>query len=83
VKDHLLRRTTLPEGVVFDSMKIGAVEHHTGVVEIEVSPLGLAETVTFYLRRGEDDFFTVVWDPITGGSRIRRGKETPPEAEAA
>jgi hypothetical protein len=53
---------------------VGSVEHTTGVVEIEVSPLGLTDTVTFYLLRGDNDYYTVVWDPITGSSRLSRGK---------
>ena len=74
VSDVLMRRTRLPDDVIFESVMVGSVKHTKGLVEIEVSPLGLADTVTFYLLRGEDRYYTVVWDPITGGSRLTRGK---------
>ena len=74
IKDVLMRRTSLPKDVRFESVMVGNVEHTNGIVEIEVSPLGLTDTVTFYIVRGEDRYFTVVWDPITGSSRLTRGK---------
>jgi prepilin-type N-terminal cleavage/methylation domain-containing protein len=74
INDVLMLRTTLPEGVIFESIMIGNERHTTGIVEIEVSPLGLTDTVTFYILRGEDQYYTVVWDPITGSSRMSRGK---------
>jgi len=79
VNDQLLLATTLPDGVVFDSVLVGAVEHFKGTLDFEVSPLGLMDNITFYLLRGEDDYFTVIWDPITGNARIRRGKEIQPQ----
>lgn len=74
VKDSLLQRTVLPDDVIFESVMVGAFKHTSGVVEVEVSPLGLTDTVTFYLLRGEDRYYTIVWDPITGSSRLTRGK---------
>lgn len=77
INDVLMRRTVLPAEVFFESMMVGSVEHTKGIVEIEVSPLGLTDTVTFYLLRGENRYYTIVWDPITGGSRLTRGKVEP------
>jgi prepilin-type N-terminal cleavage/methylation domain-containing protein len=74
IQDALLRRTKLPEDVYFESVMVGTVKHETGVVEVEVSPLGLTDTVTFYLFRAPDRYYTVVWDPITGSTRLSRGK---------
>ncbi len=84
VKDVLMHRTKLPKDVIVESMLVGNVEHTTGIVEIEVSPLGLTDTVTFYLLRGEDRYYTIVWDPITGSTRLSRGKvETEERADAS
>ncbi|GJM27357.1 MAG: hypothetical protein DHS20C16_37720 [Phycisphaerae bacterium] len=82
IKDVLMRRTTLPKDVIFESVMVGNEEHTNGIVEIEVSPLGLTDTVTFYILRGEDRYFTVVWDPITGSSRLTRGKVESTESAA-
>ncbi len=82
ITDSLLQRTRLPKDVVFESMLVGNVKHTTGVVEIEVSPLGLTDTVTFFLLQDEDRYYTIVWDPITGSSRLSRGKIEPQERAA-
>jgi prepilin-type N-terminal cleavage/methylation domain-containing protein len=73
VKTDLLARTTVPEGVVIESMRVGGVDYTDGVVEIDVTPVGLFETVEFRLRGEDDEYFTVVWDPITLSSRLSYG----------
>ncbi|MDX9972648.1 MAG: prepilin-type N-terminal cleavage/methylation domain-containing protein [FCB group bacterium] len=75
VKETLLSRTWLPEGVQFDSVDVGSANRGKGVVEVEITPLGLAEPVTFYLRGEDGDYYTVTWDAITGGARIAAGKQ--------
>lgn len=79
IMDVLMRRTVLPDDVIIESMLVGSAKHTSGIVEIEVSPIGLTDTVTFYVLRGEDRYYTIVWDPITGGSRLSRGKIEPVE----
>ncbi|NIA15837.1 MAG: hypothetical protein GWP08_17375, partial [Nitrospiraceae bacterium] len=49
----------------------------SGEVEIELSPVGLSEPVTFYLKNEDDDYFTIEWDAITGGARVESGKHAP------
>jgi prepilin-type N-terminal cleavage/methylation domain-containing protein len=81
ISDILLQKTRLPNDVYFDSVVVGTARHQKGIVEIDVSPLGLTDTVTFYLVSGGDQYFTVVWDPITGSSRMARGKQAVEAAE--
>lgn len=75
VQDPLLARTDLPEGVVIETLWVGSAQHGKGAVDIEVSPLGLYEPVAFYLKNEDGDYFTVEWDPITGGAHVARGKQ--------
>ena len=78
VKTSLLEHAWLPEGVVIESVRVGTSELSSGLVEVDVTPLGLAEPVLIYLKNeDDDDYFTVSWDPITGGAHIYEGKEEP------
>jgi len=78
VKTSLLERTRLPDGVEIESVRVGTSELSSGLVEVDVTPLGLAEPVHIYLKsRDTEDYFTVAWDPITGGAHIYEGKEEP------
>ena len=79
VKADLLARTTVPAGVVIESMRVGGCEYTEGVVEIDVTPVGLYETVEFRLRGEGDEYYTVVWDPITLSSRLTYGLQGTPE----
>lgn len=73
VRDPLLTRSRLPESVYIEYVRIGDREHHEGIVEIVLSPLGLATDVTFSLINEEGDLFTVTWDPLTGNAAIFEG----------
>lgn len=79
IMDPLLERTALPEGVVIESVHIGSSSHSSGEVEVELSPLGLYEFVVIYVKNEDGEYFTVIWDPITGGARIKEGKEALPD----
>lgn len=74
VLEPLLQRTRLPQGCFIDSVRVGEKEHRTGVVEIEITTLGLAEPVTFFIANEDGDYFTVDWDPITSDSHLRAGR---------
>ena len=39
--------------------------------------MGLTEPVTFHLRNEDEDYFTVVWDAVTGGARLERDQHPP------
>jgi len=75
VRQALLLRTKLPEGVRIESVMIGGTEHTEPVVEFEITPFGLGQPVAFYIKDQSDDYFTVTWDAITGGAHLRAGKE--------
>jgi hypothetical protein len=75
LKTSLLGRTWLPDGVVIENIRLGSTDHTAGLVQVDVTPLGLGQPVLFHLRSSDDDYFTVIWDPITGNSRLSRGKE--------
>lgn len=75
VKVSLLQRTKLGDGVEIESVQVGSKTHANGTVEVEITPIGLAETVVFYLKGSAGDYYTVAWDPITGGARLYEGKE--------
>ncbi len=73
VKTDLLARVTVPKGVVIESIRVGGVDYAEGLVEIDVTPVGLYETVEFRLRGEDDEYYTVVWDPVTLSSRLTYG----------
>jgi hypothetical protein len=77
IKTSLLERTAMPSGVVVERIWLGSTEYEKGTVDIEVSPMGLYETVLIHVRGEDDDYYTVTWDPITGGAHLVRGKEMP------
>jgi hypothetical protein len=75
VKDDLLARTRILEGVEIESMVVEGSTHSRGEVEIDVTPLGMSDRVRFFLKNDAGDYLTVVWDPITGGAQVLDGKE--------
>ncbi|MBI4559407.1 MAG: type II secretion system protein [Candidatus Hydrogenedentes bacterium] len=78
VKDALLERTRLPEGVHLESVQISGQDHVKGIAEIEIWPTGLEEPVSFVLSSDAGDYYTVKWDAITGGAYATTGKEGAP-----
>lgn len=74
VTDPLLSRTSLPDGVVIESVRVGGANYTKGEVTIEITALGLSDQVTFYLKGEDESYYTVVWDPITGNVHIEKGK---------
>ena len=77
--EPLLERTALPEGVVIESVHVGSESFSSGEADVELSPLGLDESVVIYVKNEDDEYFTITWDPITGGARIDEGKKTAPD----
>jgi len=74
--DPVLERTELPEDVVIERIFIGSQSYSGGRVKVELSEVGLEQPLTIYVRSG-DDYMTVIWNPITGGSDIIDGRADP------
>lgn len=74
--DPVLERTTIPEGVYLESVMIGGAPYNRGVVEVPITPLGLDQEVRFFVRNDDRDYFTVIWDPISGSTNVISGKVT-------
>jgi len=80
VKDPLLEKTMLPQGVEIEGVDVGSESNSSGLVEFELSPVGFSEFITFYVKGEDGEYFTVTWDPVTGGTRLEEGKQEPEEA---
>lgn len=75
IRSGFLTRTRLPENITIDSVRVSGSNRSSGIVEVDVSPMGLAESVVFYVRNPDDEYYTIRWDPITGGSEITKGRD--------
>ncbi|MCC6797656.1 MAG: prepilin-type N-terminal cleavage/methylation domain-containing protein [Candidatus Hydrogenedentes bacterium] len=75
VQDILLEHSYLPDEITIESIVLGGEVFSEGVIDIEITPIGLSESVAFVVRGPKDEYFTVEWDPITGGAHLMRGKE--------
>jgi prepilin-type N-terminal cleavage/methylation domain-containing protein len=71
--EALLQRVLVPEGVYIESVVIGEEEFFDGVLEIELSPLGLEGTIEFVILNDDGEYYTVVWDAITDSTRLNQG----------
>lgn len=76
VENPLLARETMPDGVWIESVEVDGVAQSKGLVEIQMSSLGLSSRVVFYFTSEDGDYYTVLWDPMFGGSQVLPGKET-------
>ena len=75
IKTDLLSRTRLPRGVYIESVHIGNTKYERGTAEVDVTPLGLTKPVRIYVANEQSDYYTVVWDAITGHTQVLRGKQ--------
>jgi prepilin-type N-terminal cleavage/methylation domain-containing protein len=71
----LLGRVRLPDEVEFDSIIAEGQEYKKGEADVNLSPLGLTGFVVIYVKNADDDYYTIEWDPITGGTYLYEGKE--------
>jgi prepilin-type N-terminal cleavage/methylation domain-containing protein len=81
LKDPILERTKLPQGVVIESVLTGGTTQSSGEIEVELLPTGMVEPVTLYFKGENDEYYTVTWDPIICGSKLEQGKQTPEERD--
>jgi Tfp pilus assembly protein FimT len=74
LKDINLSRTRLPENVRIDAIILDGITETHGEVEVPLSVIGLARKAGFYLANGAEEYFTVIWDPILGTTRVYQEK---------
>lgn len=74
VQDALLDHGYLPNEIAIESIMINGIQYSEGQVDVEITPIGLSQSVEFTVRGPKDEYFTVEWDPITGGAHMMRGK---------
>ena len=72
--DAILERHKLPEGILIDGVASESGTTSSGVAEIHVSPLGLNDQIAIYLRNEDGDYFTVLWNPLTGRGISQEGR---------
>ncbi len=69
----VLGRRKIPEGVRLEAVSIDGGKGR-GVVEIEVSPIGLPNMVGFHFVNTDGEYMTVYWDSLTGRGAARSGR---------
>ena len=79
--DPILKRVRLkledeknPE-VWIESVVIDGTSSSRGVAEIVLTSLGLTQKPVFYVANSDCDYYTVVWDPLTGGADVFDGHQ--------
>ena len=73
VKGPVLRRHFMPADVRISSVSVDGEREARGVVEIEVSALGLAQYVEVELVSVDGEWYTVIWDPALGLTKWHSG----------
>lgn len=73
ISDPLLPRTKLPRDIYIEAVRVGDKEIARGVVEIEITSVGLAEPVTFFVKNKQNEYYTVTWDAVTGDAYLQYG----------
>ncbi|HIA47009.1 MAG TPA: type II secretion system protein [Candidatus Hydrogenedentes bacterium] len=64
----LLSKHRVIETVFIESVSLGEDAYTGGIVDIELSPLGLSTNVSMVLINEENDVMIVHWDPLTGNA---------------
>lgn len=72
--DPILQRHKMPQGIWIDGVGGEGGMSSSGVAEIHVSPLGLSDQAVMYLRNEDGDYFTVLWNPLTGRGISQEGR---------
>ena len=81
VRQPLLYRTRLPEGIRIARVIVGERTYTSGQVEIDITPVGLERPVTFEMRNDDGDVFTVKWMGNTRQGIIETGWTGPADTE--
>jgi prepilin-type N-terminal cleavage/methylation domain-containing protein len=73
ITDPIIGRTRFGGSGWIESVEIDGVRTSHGTAEIQISALGLASHVRFYVVSEDGDYFTVSWDPVSGTSNFYYG----------
>ena len=75
LRDPILARTAMSDEVVIDSVVVDEEVYSSGVAEVVISPLGLGGKVVIYITDSGGEYYTIMWDPLTGNSNVVEGRE--------
>lgn len=70
----VLAKHRLPEGVRIVAVLSDGEVKKKGVVEVEVSPLGLSSMAALHIVNADNEYMTIYWDPLTCRGIARQGK---------
>ena len=73
--DPLLQRSHLPGDIRIEAVTVDGKRNTSGLVEVEITALGLATKVGIHLVNSDNEYFTVVWDPLLNETKWSSGKE--------
>jgi hypothetical protein len=76
VVHHLLNRHRLPDGVRMETVETTGMAYTSGVVEVDVTPLGLMEPVAIFIVDDQESALTVKWDAMTGLAHVGDGRQS-------
>jgi prepilin-type N-terminal cleavage/methylation domain-containing protein len=75
IVDPVVQRQRVMEGNRIESVTIDGASQSRGTIEVKIGPLGLSQSVVFYVVNSEGEYYTVLWDPVTGGTNVFEGRE--------
>lgn len=74
--DPVLGRTRFLGNITLESLTVNCKNIQSGLAQIPIGPLGLTDEIRFFLRNEDDDYFTIIWDPTSGGTNVIEGYES-------
>jgi prepilin-type N-terminal cleavage/methylation domain-containing protein len=75
IENPTLLPVRIPSSTRLERVSVDGVVSDRGLVEVDLSPLGLSSKVGFHFVNDSGSYFTVFWDPTLGGARTVDGKE--------
>ena len=76
VAHYLLNRHRFPDGIRMETVETAGMSYATGLVEIDVTPLGLMEPVAAVVVDDEGEALTVKWDAMSGLTHVEDGRQS-------
>lgn len=76
VEHYLLNRHRLPDGIRMETVETAGMAYAMGLVEVDVTPLGLMEPVAAVIVDTDNNALTVKWDAMTGLAHVEDGRQS-------